>query len=353
MNILGQIIAYIMAAVLLAFAFWLANKKQYQLAAIVVAPSFAAFFTAQLMSGGVFKFQNNLTTEQILCWGFGFAFFVMSCYFVKKDSLAYAFVIFLISVLTCFCGLSGVQALLKTHLLWQVTDSLKAYSEKIDKFQNTVAEMHQSLSQQQSELTSNQFTMLSDLNAVQTKIAKQQDELTTIQTKIRNAESNVVSQQADITNQFHRISTVQSELTAAQTNVNAQAARLDDLDSLVSSLFSKTEVEKLTGTDTNRVVIIHLAGSERVFFKMQFAPVPYTVEGISMGGGTFEPAPLLPSSLSQFENILIVSFSGINVETATFEFRYIKDIRQTNLVHTIALQTTNIVSFDGNLNLVR
>ena len=201
-----------MAGLLVLLAFFFGYKKRFQMGAVIVALAFIAFLLGQFEGAGIFTFQSNLTVEQILCWTFGAAFFVFAGFLVKKEHLAYAVVVLLISAFTCFCGLSGVQALLKTHMLWQVTSSLKNYGDKIDRFQETVAAMNQDIREQQATN------------------ATTQKELKLLATRIQKAQANVDSQQIDITNQY-------SQLRSVQTDIFSQQQKLTNVESLVSLLF--------------------------------------------------------------------------------------------------------------------
>jgi len=347
MNPLGQIMAYVLVAGFLALAIFLACRKQYIFSAVVTGLSAATFAWVELTSGGVFTFQNNLTTEQLFCWAFGIAIFVMSCFFVKKNHLSYAFVIFLISVMTCFCGLSAVQGLLKTHLLWQVTNSLKDYSQKIDKYQTTVGEMERHLTEEQSTLSTNQLLLVSNLLAIQTRIGTQQRELSEVQAKIQEAESNVFNQQSDITNQFQRISKVQSNLTMAQTNILAQQEKLTNVESLVNTLFSNTEDEQFGLGDTNKIVVLKLAGVDQLVFRLRFAPVPNSVQAIQIND--MGQWPILPQ-MGQFKNVLSTRFrKDSDLNKTLFHFRYIKDSRETSLIQNMIIVNTNAVSLDGSI----
>jgi hypothetical protein len=195
--------------------------------------------------------------------------------------------------------------------------------------------------------------MGNELSKHQNQIEAQQRALSDQQTNLSNAQEDVLSQQASIINQFRQISIVQSNLAIAQANINTQEVKLNDIDTLVKTLFSNTEDETVPASDTNRVVVLYLGGTERLFFKMQYAPIPYTIQAIMSGGGLLAQSPMLPN-MGQMKNILVANISGaIDVKTAMFNFRYIRDIRETNLVHRITMQSSNIICFDGQQVIIQ
>lgn len=336
----GQWAASIMSVALMALTLMFVRKNHYRWAGVFIVFSFVSFLLAQFGGSGLGALWNGLTSEQLLCWGFAFLFLLVAVYFAHKGSLAYAFVILLMSIFCCFSGFSSVQALLKTHMLWLVTDSLKSYGEKIDNYQNTVADIQNRMSKRQTEFESNQTKLVIQINNYQKRLNE-------VQEQIGKAEHTVLTQQSEITNQFQKISSVQSGLATVQTNIYTQQEKLTNIESLVNVLFSNTQDEEFGGFDTNKVLILNLGGIQQVIFKLNFAPVPNTVQAIMSGGSILGQMPILPN-MAQIRNILSTRFqNGMELRGAKFHFRYIKDIRETNLVQHITQLSTNVVFLDN------
>lgn len=336
-----QIIAfYVVAVVLIVYSVYFASRKHFRISGLFVVFSFVSFILAQFSGKGLSAVIHGLTVEQYLCWGFGFLFLCLAIYFVHEKALAYGFAVSIIAVISCFCGFSSVQSFLKTQMLWMVTDTLKSYGDKLDNYQATVVDIQKRLSAKQEEFESNQMVLVMKMN-------DQKKELDTIQAKIREAETNIFGQQSDITNQYGRIFLLQSDLVSAQTNLDVQERKISDIESLVDTLFSNTEYENLSGSDTNKVAILNLGGVQQLIFKLEYAPVPNTVQVVAMGGGIFGQIPFLPQ-MGQAANLLMTRYvSGVDLKGATFSFRYIKDNRSTNLIHSMTITGTNSVSLDG------
>src|SRR6185312_7684350 len=146
--------------------------------------------------------------------------------------------------------------------------------DKIDSYQQTVADMHNSLSQQQLELSSNQMVLKIKQDAFDSKIAVVESNLSEQQIKLQKAELEVYSQQQDITNQFSRISVMQSDLYAAGTNLSAQSKELSDVQYFIKNLYAKTETETFTIKDTNNLMILPSPnGSVDLIIRLSRVPI--------------------------------------------------------------------------------
>jgi hypothetical protein len=334
-----------MTVAFMGIGFWLVYKKQYRTSALAIVLSFLCFVIAQFNGEFQAKFWSDLSLEQFVCWGFAFAFLLLAVYFAHKDSLAYAFVILLISVFAGFCGLSGVQALLKTHLLWEVSSALKSYGEKIDRYQVMVADMQQTLSEQQFTLKTNQLALSASQDEFKIQIADVEKRLSKQQSKIEEAETGVFSQQSNITNQFQKISKLQSELSTAQTNLSFQEEKLTNVANLVDMLYSGAITENLSDSDTNNVIILNLGGVQKVIFKLRFAPIPNSIQAIAETSNG--QIPIFPD-MQQYKNILIVNFANAYDLHGLFSIRYVRDNRENLLCKSILSVNTNTVSFDGS-----
>jgi hypothetical protein len=227
-----------------------------------------------------------------------------------------------IAVSVFLFSLPWFQGWAKSFIASNIISELKALGQQVNTVQETTTAMH-------------------------TQLEKHQKELNEFQAKIRKAESNVFNQQSDITNQFRQISMVQSDLATAQTNIFFQQEKLTNVESLVNLLFSNTEDEEFSASDTNKVAILRLGGVQVVVFKLKFALIPNTIQaivrGVSMG-----QIPLLPQ-MGQFQNILSSKFINENsLNGATFHFRYIRNTHENKLIQNMVIVNTNIVSLDGH-----
>jgi len=235
-----------------------------------------------------------------------------------------------IAAVVLLCSWPWFQGWAKSFIASNISSQLAALGRQVNTVQETTTAMHTQLEKHQVE------------------IDKHQKELDAVQAKIREAESNVYSQQTDITNQFRQISMVQSELASAQTNIFSQQEKLTNVESLVNTLFSKTEDEEFSLSDTNKVIILKLGGVQQVIFRLNFAPVPNSIQAITMVGHS-QQTPLLPN-MAQFQNILSTRFFNDNDLTgARFHIRYIRNTRENYLIQNMVIVNTNTVSLDGQL----
>jgi hypothetical protein len=225
-------------------------------------------------------------------------------------------------------SLPWFQGWAKSFIASNIISELKALGQQVNTVQETTTAMHTQLENHQRE------------------IDKHQKELNEVQAKIREAESSVFSQQTDITNQFRQISMVQSDLATAQTNILFQQAKLTNVESLVNSLFSNTEDEQFSASDTNKVIFLNLGGCQACVFRLKAVPIAYTIQSIFTTSSTGQH-PLLPD-MPQMRNILFSKFINISEgDFRGFHFRYIKDTRATNLFKNITIVNTNTVLLDG------
>jgi|ERR1035441_1316071 hypothetical protein len=377
----AQIFGYSLAALGVISAFWLLKKHQYRLAAFIISGAFIIFAAIQIFSNGLLGAQT-LSVEQFLCWGFGIALFTLSVYFAQKNSLSYAFAVLIMSAFSCFCGLSGVQAFLKTHLLWQVTTSLKNYGEKLDSFQTTVLDMRKSLTEQQLILGSNQMTLALLVTNVQKEFSERESDLKTgqdllsagqvefksdiadvkngiLNNQISNqltiamAENKITKAQSDIASQFQLLSEVSSNANSTLTNLMAQKNMLTNVESLVNVLFGGSIDQTFTSSETNKLVILNLPGVKICVFMLKYVPVENSIQAWAqydqplIGHTT---SPLVPASISQAGNVIVTRFFGdSDLSKTTFMFRYIKDPHNINPARTMSQIATNGINVDGQI----
>ena len=324
MNSTIQIVAfYVMSAVLLGFAVYYTSQKHFRLSGLFVLLSFVSFVLAQFSGEGLPVGFHSISIEQCLCWGFGFLFLLAAVYFVHKQALAYGFVVVIFAVCSCFCGLSSVQSLLKTHMLWMVTDSLKSYGDKIDTYQTTVAEIQERLSNKQSELESNQLALIK-------QITDQKRELDAVQSKIREAETNIIGQQSDITNQYQKISLMQSDLKITETNLDAQENKISDVTYWVQNLFDRQRQETFSIADTNSLRLIVRTNSFYCIVRLKEIPLNNSVEFLVMDNNSKFPQPG-KSVISQRNIVVSQGLVQFDRDTLNVTVKYVADARDTNV----------------------
>ena len=315
MNTFGQIFAYCLSVVFISLTIFLARKKRFRWAGGFGVFSFVSFLLAQFHGNNSAISLGSLNAEQVLCWCFGLMFLGVAIYFVHEKALAYAFALSVISVFCCFCGFSSVQGLLKTHMLWLVTDTLKSYGDKIDNFQTTMAEMQKRLATKQAELETNQMVFVAELKSVQTKI--------------QDAETNIFFQQSDITNQFQKISVVQSGLEMAQTNLATQQAKISDVEYWVQNLYDKVQEESYSTTDTNHICFVNMTnGGTFIIIRLEHTPISGSVQAYAKDNHGIAENRLAKTQF--LGNLVCYSLFQYDMNNTQIAFRYVEDNRGIN-----------------------
>jgi seryl-tRNA synthetase len=256
----------------------------------------------------------------------GLAFLVLAYRLVHKEKYAAFWYVCLMAAASFLCGQPWFQGLAKTWIISNVNSKLQAIGSQIDEVQKTTQQMQEQLSSHQKQIT------------------QSQKELEAVQTQIRNTQLKVMGSQADITNQYHELFALQRQLAITQTNLDSQEKKLEDVEYLVSNIFSKTANETIHGEDTNRICILNNWGSiKRIAFLLEHAAVPNSISGILWSPGTLVQIPILPIRTSN-HNLILSSFDNLdNLKGAEFHFQYVADTRDTNLIRNVSLEGTNAV----------
>ena len=284
--------------------------------------------------------------EQIICWFFGLFYLRLAFDLAKiKDGLAYSFVVLLVSAFSFFCGLSGVQAFLKTHMLTQVLSSLESYGEKIEKYETAVAEMHRDSSQEQLLLKSNQIVLSLQITNMIKEYGERENALNQKQVVFSNL---LQKQQIGLNLAFQKILdaqlAMQSNAAAVQSDILAQESKLTNIEVLVDAIYSKTEYEDISSADTNKVLVLKSAGKVIVAIRLNNVPIRNTVQGIMI---THEgQRPLLPS-YGIVKNVLITEFPPYFDIDGRFVFTYAKDNRINSLVKEVNRVDDVTIGIDG------
>jgi hypothetical protein len=336
--------AYLMSAILLVAAVWYGKQRQYKRSAI-----FAGFWMAPLVIG--ISIGNALSIEQWLCWSFACASLYYAHKLLKENHIGYAFVTFLVATFIFFCGLTSVQTLLKTHLLWQVTSALGSYGEKLDTFQTTVTGIRQSLEQQQTTNEAHQVELKKIQTAVRKSVndvALQQNDITNQYRGLVELNGQLAKLQDGITNQFEKLVLLQGDLTTAQTNLSAQQRKIEDVEFLVESFWAKMEYETISASDTNKVVVYFRTNDvTELILKLKYTPIKGSLKAtVKSGAGLNIPQSANFPSVSR--NVFMHTIVGFDLNSTTYEIQYTKDTRDTKPATVVEMRSGKLF-VDGEL----
>jgi len=274
-----------------------------------------------------------LTAERILCWLLGIGLLVLAFRLVREDKsgLTLTFGVFLFC-----CGLGWVQGLANTWLVSNINSKLAALGTQMDNIQTKMGNIQTATTKMQDELSQHQ-------NAID----KHQKELDEQQGKIRGAQSDIGVQRRNSTDQFGQLATMQATLAGTQTNINNQQRQIEDVQFLVTNLFSHMTQEAFQGSDSNRVQILHLGQADtQVFFKLQGVPLQSSIQITAQANaGMVGQFPLV--GVYSVYNIAWCFFTGGgDPATLLFTVQYIKDTRQTHHIQQVAFSGTKVL-LDG------
>ncbi len=143
-----------------------------------------------------------------------------------------------------------------------------------------------------------------------------------------------------ITNQYREIRDIQAQVASAQTNLDSQQKKIETVEFLVDSLFSKMTFETILGSDTNRVFIHHEAdGNLQAYFVLHSAPIRGSLQATARD--QFSTPFTYPIGL--IRNIAVQRFgAGWKLDTGTFTFQYVRDTRETNLFQRAGFEEHNL-----------
>ncbi len=232
---------------------------------------------------------QNETLEQWVLWITGFASLGLAHSFLKKNDVGYAFVTFLVSAFLIFCGSTGMQALLRNQILWQVTASLKSYGEKLDKFNDTVTDIRGQMSAQ---------------------------------------------------NESNRIYQVQ--IAKSQKEITSAKKQISDIETLIEQVASRNEDELLEGNDANHVMVIShsLTNPPWHILRLKRAAIPRTfVISVHHRKGLIDAPSVRLNGTSHTLNIVAVNYDVEDYTNLFYTCSYSADYRVTNLY--TAMPTSN------------
>ena len=270
--------------------------------------------------------------ERILCWLMGIGLLVLAFRFVHKDKWGAAGSSLVLGAFLFFCGLGWVEGLAKTWIVSNINAKLAGLGKQLDDVQKTTSGM-------QSELSDHQKA----IDKHQTELNDHQKELNDQQGKIRDAQSDIGVHQGNIKNQFDQISTMQAALALTETNIDTQQKKIEDVEFLVNTLYSKMTAEHFAGSDSNKVKVLHFGNdASQAFFTLQDVPVMNSVQITAQGDTQY---PLI--SVVSIANVATTYFNkGNDPANLTFTVQYVKDTRQTNRIKDVSFKG-NKVFLDG------
>jgi hypothetical protein len=141
---------------------------------------------------------------------------------------------------------------------------------------------------------------------------------------------------------------VQNELAAAQTRLTLQAAKIEDISYLVKNLFENMVYESVSCSDTNKIAYLQKKdGHIQLWIKLQYAPIPQSIEMSVHTEGSLTPHSTMVGPFTTFKNVLPWNLYNYDMQKTSISFKYVKDVRETNLVKTVTIQDTNTFSIDG------
>jgi hypothetical protein len=254
---------------------------------------------------------------------------VLAFKFFGKEKYPTSTMLALASAVILLCSFPWFQGFVKTWLVGYVRSRLNDLGQQVNQVQTATSEMHQLLATNQGQ------------------IEKHQKELEEVQAKVKDAQADLSTQQKDITNQQFRISSMQTELNTAQGDLLTQEKKLEDVDYLVKHLFESTSEETIPYEDTNRVSVLDFGdGNGRVFFKLNSIPVKNSVQGVAR---VYKQPPnmaflgnQITFSPPSFNNVVVVNFKSDQAKYMTFNFRYVRDSRETNMVQKVEIRDRKV-----------
>lgn len=244
------------------------------------------------------------TIGQIVGFIFAAFFLLLAYKLYNNNKNAAGGLVAVIGALILLCSFPWFQGWAKSFIASNIISKLTAIGQQVNTVQETTTAMH-------------------------TQLDKHQKELDVIQAKIREAESNVFSQQIDITNQYHQISMVQSDLATAQTNFAAQEKELADVEYWVKNLYAKMTNEAFLLTDTNHVLIANSSnGRQQLFIRLSQVPINGSVEA-NIQSANIEQLKY-PQPKGFIKNIMKFDIYNYDVNSTSISFHYVADTRETN-----------------------
>lgn len=152
-----------------------------------------------------------------------------------------------------------------------------------------------------------------------------------------------------LTNQFYKMVAFQADLATAQTNLVQQQKKLEDVEFIVENLFAKMTSESLSGSDSNRVVVLNKTNNAvQLLVKLESVPIEGSLQLIvttpSISGRGQQMLPLKRGIT--IKNVVMLKLLDFDLSTTSFGFQYAIDTRQTNLIHKVEAVEGDAI-FDG------
>jgi hypothetical protein len=126
--------------------------------------------------------------------------------------------------------------------------------------------------------------------------------------------------------------------------------KIENLETLVESLYSRTCFETINGFDSGRVFIQPLGGDrKRLFLRLEHAPLKRSVQ-CSSGGNPFvvNSGMALLSPMGHYHNIVYgseITGDG-DLRSLTYTVQYVKDVRDTKSISKVEFRGHEVI-FDG------
>jgi hypothetical protein len=268
--------------------------------------------------------------SQIIGFIAAFILFRFAFKYFAKEKYPTGLYIATIGAFILLCSFPWFQGFAKTWIISNVNSKLAELGQQVNTVQAATTEMHGQLAKHQ------------------TQIDEHQKELDDVQIKIRNAQSDVAKQQVNIGQQYQQISTVQNDLALAQTNIDTQEKKIEDVEFLVDNLFSKTVIDNVSVSNTNRVIKLYQTNDYcAVAIKLQFVPVHGSLQ-MTINEKMQQQVEDL---ITPYKNVVLEGLHGLDVNSTSISIKYVKDTRETNLVNSVEYRDNNVFA-DGVLILM-
>jgi len=274
-----------------------------------------------------------IIAEQIVCWLVGTSLLVLTFRLIRQDRSRFAGATFVLGMVILLCGLGWVQGLARTWIAPNVNSKLAVLGEQVDEVRAATTRM-------QGELSDHRIAL-----------GNHQKELEDQRRRLDCVQADLSAEACTVSNTVHQMALVESSLIVAQRNLIVAQEKLTDVESLLNPLYSDSEDEVFSTSDTNKVVVLALGGVQQAVFRLNYVPIPYTVQAMVSKSHT---QTALQPGMGQVANILLAKFfADSDLNDAKFHFRYVKDSRNRMIAQRIVKVDTNAVSIDGTIQVFK
>lgn len=212
-----------------------------------------------------------------------------------------------------------VQGFIKTHILslgYEYGEQLGKFHSTVERIENTVNKHQARLDQQQKEL------------------ALQQVAVTNMLGRLLVQSATLTEQQRRQEDQHVQLAGANKQLTETAKRLSDQQERLSSVEILVNNIYTRTRIDKIQGSESNRVCYA-VRGSNAVFgvFLLKEVPIANSIQGY------FGNNPLKPG-IQAFKNAAVTVLVGkqSDWDNQEFNFSYVADPTQSNVYSRVEVR---------------